>query len=83
MKRVSAKMFFSVVWKGICQTLCWFFGLFGYKRDGKFAKCVWGMFATSAALIMVIAAGSLVCALGHEYYQRNCRWKKEIENDGG
>ena len=34
MKRVSAKMFFSVVWKGICQTLGWFFGLFGYKRDG-------------------------------------------------
>lgn len=83
MKRVSAKMFFSVVWKGICQTLCWFFGLFGYKRDGKFAKCVWGMFATIAALIMVIAAGCLVYALGHEYYQRNYRWKKEIENDGG
>lgn len=42
MKRVSAKMFFTVLWRGTCQALGWFFGLFGYKRDGKFAKCVWG-----------------------------------------
>ena len=49
MKKVSAKVFFTVVWKGVCQALGWFFGLFGYKRDGKFAKCVWGLFATSYA----------------------------------
>lgn len=60
MKRVSAKMFFSVLWRGICQTLGWFFGLFGYKRDGKFAKCVWGMFALSCSVIVTIVA--FVCA---------------------
>lgn len=42
MKRVSVRMFFTVMWRGMCQALGWFFGLFGYKRDGKFAKCVWG-----------------------------------------
>lgn len=42
MKKVSCKMFFTVLWRGICQLLGWFFGLLGYKREGKFAKCVWG-----------------------------------------
>lgn len=62
MKTVSTKMFFSVVWKGLCQALGWFFGLFGYKRDGKFAKCVWGMFAISATIIVTFFAGALVYA---------------------
>ena len=56
MKRISAKQFFTVMWKGVCQSLGWFFGLFGYNRDGKFAKCVWGVFATSAAVIMASIA---------------------------
>ena len=54
-------MFFTVLWKGLCQALGWFFGLFGYKRDGKFAKCVWGLFATSGAIILAIIA--VVCLL--------------------
>lgn len=60
MKKISAKLFFTVLWRGLCQALGWFFGLFGYKRDGKFAKCVWGLFATSAAVVMLIIAGALV-----------------------
>ena len=51
MKKVSCKVFFTVMWSGIRQSLGWFFGLFGYKRDGKFAKCVWGLFSISAAII--------------------------------
>ena len=62
MKKVSARMFFTVLWRGLCQALGWFFGLFGYKRDGKFAKCVWGLFATSAAVVMGIIAIVVVCA---------------------
>ena len=72
MKRVSTKMFFTVMWRGLCQALGWFFGLFGYKRDGKFAKCVWGLFATSSAVIMCIIALAFVCTLGDEAY----RWYK-------
>ena len=52
MKKVSANLVLAVMWKGICQLLGWFFGLFGYKRDGKFAKCIWGLFATSGAIII-------------------------------
>ena len=68
MKRVSAKMFFTVMWRGLCQAMGWFFGLFGYKRDGKFAKCVWGPFATSAAVVMGIFAIAVVCTVGEEIY---------------
>lgn len=69
MKKVSAKVFFTVVWRGICQTLAWFFGLFGYKRDGKFAKCVWGLFATSAAIIMAFFALAIICAGAEVAYE--------------
>lgn len=78
MKRVSARIFFTVLWRGLCQALGWFFGLFGYKRDGKFAKCVWGLFATSAAVVMGIIAIAVVYAVGDELWRwygrqhRNC-----------
>ena len=39
MKKVSVKLFFAVLWKGVCQTVAWFFGLFGYKKT--FSKLVW------------------------------------------
>ena len=70
MKRVSAKMFFTVLWRGVCQALGWFFGLFGYKRDGKFAKCVWGLFATSGSIVMTLFALALLSCLGESVYNR-------------
>ena len=74
MEKISASMFFTVVWSGLCQALGWFFGLFGYKRDGKYAKCVWGLFATSAAIIMAIVAIALVWSISEEYY--NCHYRE-------
>lgn len=61
-------MFVAVLWKGICQVLKWFFGLFGYKRDGKFAKCVWGLFAVSAAIVMCFIAIGVTYAAYEEFY---------------
>lgn len=63
-------MFFTVLWRGLYQALGWFFGLFGYKRDGKFAKCVWGLFATSGAIIMAFFALAIVCAGVEVVYDR-------------
>lgn len=59
-------MFFTVMWRGVCQALEWFFGLFGFKRDGKMAKCVWGLFSTSAAVIMAIIAAFIVYGVGSD-----------------
>ena len=70
MEKVSVGLFFAVLWKGFCQTLGWFFGLFGYKRDGKFAKCVWGLFATSGSIVMTLFALALLCCIGENVYNR-------------
>lgn len=68
MKKISAKMFFTVLWRGLCQAVEWFFGLFGYKRGGKFAKCVWGVFSTSAAFIAIVCAITLAVVIGGNIY---------------
>jgi hypothetical protein len=70
MKKVSAKLFFTVVWSGVCQVLGWFFGLFGYKRDGKFAKCVWGLFAVSGSIVMAFFALFLICVICETVYDK-------------
>ena len=84
-------MFFAVLWKGISQAFAWFFGLFGYKRDGKFAKCVWGAFAVSAAISMAILAVVLICdfydyaADKWSYHKHACDeysyWKDDLSRD--
>lgn len=58
------------MWGGVCQALEWFFGLFGYKRDGKAAKCIWGVFATGAAIIVAITAASLIYEKGSRLYNK-------------
>ncbi len=70
MKKISASLFFTVMWSGVCQVVGWFFGLFGYKRDGKFAKCIWGVFATSAAVILAVFAIVLVSSLVETIYEK-------------
>lgn len=73
MKRVSVGLFFAVLWKGICQFLGSFFGLFGYKRNGRFAKIVWGIFSTSAAVTMLFFALAFTCVIAEEIYKRYIR----------
>lgn len=70
MKSVSAKMFFSVLWRGICQVFGWIQCLFGYKREGKFAKCVWGLFAVSGTVIVTFIAGAMIYAMYMEIRPR-------------
>ena len=71
MKKVSAKMFFTVMWRGVCQAVSWFFGLFGYKRGGKYAKVIWGIFAISAAIFMAMLAIAATLAMIDEYGPRH------------
>ena len=64
-------MFFTVLWRGLCQVLGWFFGLFGYKRGGKYATFIWGIFATSTAIIVTIFAVMLVWSIGETIYEKH------------
>ncbi len=70
MKKVSAKLFFAVLWKGVCQVIGWFFGLFGYKKDGLFAWCLWRLFASGVAVVVGIFAVMLVCAFCDHIYDK-------------
>ena len=70
MKKVSVSLFFAVLWKGVCQVLGWFFGLFGYKRDGRFAKCVWGLFAVSGSLLTAFFTLFIICAICETVYEK-------------
>lgn len=80
MEKVSAKMFFTVLWRGLCQALGWFFRLFDYKKDGKFASCVWGLFATSAAVIVVVIAINGVLLIAEDVYEWYGRQHFNCEN---
>ncbi|MBQ0057227.1 MAG: WG repeat-containing protein [Bacteroidales bacterium] len=78
MKNITSKLFFTVIWKGICQVMNWFFGLFGYNHDSKFAKYAWRIFSTSAAVVMVVFA----CATIYEKYEsfmKDYKYAKHIE----
>lgn len=70
MKKISVRLFFTVLWRGLRQALRWFFELFGYKGDGKFAKCVWRLFATSIAVILAVFAVVLVTSIGETIYDK-------------
>ena len=35
MKKNSAKLFFTVLWSGVCQAVKWFFGLFSCSKEQK------------------------------------------------
>lgn len=82
MKRVSCKVFLSVLWRGICQVLGWFFGLFCYKRDGKFARCVWGLFALSSTIVMCFIAFEASYTIW-KYASREYRYIQYQERRGG
>ena len=38
MKKVSASLFFGVLWKGICQAIQTVLGLFYFKKEGTYAR---------------------------------------------
>ena len=70
MKRVSTKLFFSVLWKGICQAIEWLLGLFGYKREGKVVKIIWRTFAMSATVLLTIFIVVFLMAIANTIYDK-------------
>ena len=62
MKKVSLNLVLAVLWKGICQVIEAVLRLFYFKKEGKYARCIWGLFATSSAIIMAFFALAIICA---------------------
>lgn len=63
-KRISFKLFFTVLWRGICQVFGVIARLFGYKDESTYAKVVWRIFAgcvtTVVALFTIVLIYSFV-----------------------
>lgn len=49
----------------------WIFGLFGYKKEGQFAKYVWRLFAVSMAVIVALFAILLTYAFFNVMYEKH------------
>lgn len=71
MKKVSAKMYFSVLWRGLCQVAQWVVNLFWNKKNGVIAKFVWTVLATSAAVVMTILAVVFIVSICDTYYDKH------------
>ena len=73
MEKVSAKVFFTVLWSGVCQAVVCFGKLFGYKRGDSFSKVVWRVFAVSGTIVMAFFASMIIWAGGKEIYNHCIR----------
>lgn len=61
-KRISFRLFCTVVWRGICQVPGYIAGLFGRKSESTFGKVIWGIFAGSVTAILFLFAVCLIYA---------------------
>ncbi len=59
-KSISFKLFFTVLWRAICQVFRFVGGVFGYKDESTYAKVVWRIFA---GCITSLVALFTVCIL--------------------
>ncbi len=53
-KSISFKLFFTVLWRGICQVFQFVGRVFGYKDESTYAKVVWRIFAGCITSIVAL-----------------------------
>ena len=53
-KRISFSLFLTVLWRGFCQALAYIGGLFGYRKDSRLARTLWGISSFCLTTILSI-----------------------------
>lgn len=53
-KAISFRLFFTVVWRSVCQVLRFIGKLFGYKDESTYIKVVWRMCVSCFAILVFI-----------------------------
>ena len=71
-KKITFKLWLTVLFKGICQFLQKIAKLFGYKEGTSFGKVIWRVFATCFTLIFLICTIAFVYAFCDEVVY--CKW---------
>lgn len=61
-KRVSFRLFFTVVWRGICQVFRFIGKLFGYTDNCTYSKVLWHISATCMTVLLCLFTICLVSA---------------------
>lgn len=59
-KKISFRLFFTVLWRGICQVFGFIGRLFGYKDGSSYAKVLWRISATCLTALLVLFTGALL-----------------------
>lgn len=65
-KKISFKMFFAVLWRGIRQVLEFILKPFGYKGEDNFSKVIWRIFACCVTAFVAYVALGLICYFAEE-----------------
>lgn len=82
MEKVTSKEFFTVMWRGVCQVTSWFFGKFGFKKEGRLNKIMWRVFATSATIVLCFFAFAIVCGVGDCVYNKHRQKHQDCYSPG-
>ena len=75
MKKISTKLFFAVMWMGICQAVGSIWEEMSGKGKDRRTKCVLWLFVTSFVLIWGLYSILVVCDVGEKMYNKyieNC-----------
>lgn len=68
-KKISFKLFVTVLWRGICQVIQPIAKLFGYKEEGTLSRIIWRTFATCLTLVLLVFTVALVYTVANEVYR--------------
>lgn len=65
-KKISFKLFFTVLWRGFCQVLEFIAKIFGYKDQSSYAKVIWRIFAGCITTLVALFTGVVLYAFATE-----------------
>ena len=61
-KSISFRLFFTVLWRGICQVFRFLGKFFGYKDGSSYAKVLWRVSATCLTVLLTLFTGCFLYA---------------------
>ena len=78
-KKISFKLFFAVLWRGVCQVFEFIAKVFGYKDQSTYAKVVWRIFAGCITSLVALFTGVFLYAFATEVVYDD--WIRPHTND--
>lgn len=72
-RHISFRLFFAVMWRGICQVFEFIGKMLGCKGKSTFAKVVWRIFAGCGALLCLMFTSILLYGFVSGFLSNRCR----------